>query len=222
LDTLYIISFLENSTQEGYYALTKGLFKKYGVQLAYLFGSAVHGKTARESDVDIAVLLSERFSKKKRFEIRLALMEQLARRFKNKVDVVILNDVSSLLFKYAILREGKLICRASESAMIDFENRIMGEYFDFQPFLKLYHEHYVKKRMITKKQTGILSLKNCKRISAISANLRPPCFDSLNAVHNFVRKISCECGIEVLLWIFRACPQRRDLPGLRSEISSGR
>jgi len=71
-------------------------------------------------------------------------MEQLARRFKNKVDVVILNDVSSLLFKYAILREGKLICRASESAMIDFENRIMGEYFDFQPFLKLYHEHYVK------------------------------------------------------------------------------
>ncbi len=122
----------------------KRFFKQYGVQLAYLFGSAVHGKMSRESDVDIAVLLPERFSKKKRFEIRLALMERLARHFKNKVDVVIFNDVSSLFFRYAILREGKLIYCASQSAMIDFENRTMGEYFDFQPFLKLYHQHYVK------------------------------------------------------------------------------
>lgn len=122
----------------------KRLLKKYGVRLAYLFGSSVHGKTGRESDVDIAVLLPERFSKKKRFEIKLALMKDLARYFEKKVDVVILNDLSSLLFRYAILREGKLLYRASELEMIDFESRIMSEYFDFQPFLNLYHQHYVK------------------------------------------------------------------------------
>lgn len=120
------------------------VFRGEPVNLAYLFGSKVIGQEINNSDVDIAVLLTEGLTKEKRFEVRLNLMGKLSKIFKKNVDLVILNDTASLFFKYIIVREGKSIYERSEAEKINFENYITSLYFDFQPFLETYNRHYVK------------------------------------------------------------------------------
>ena len=120
------------------------ILRKCDAEAAYLFGSHAAWNETTESDVDIAVLLPNNTSREQRFETRLKLMSDLAKVLEKKVDVVVLNDLSSLFFKYVILKEGKLIFEKVEERRIDFEMRTMGEYFDFQPFLETYNKNYVK------------------------------------------------------------------------------
>lgn len=123
--------------------LTK-VFQKQSVLLAYLFGSSVSGQEVSKSDADVAVFLADGLTKEKRFEIRLKLIGQLSKILKKDVDLVVMNDTASLFFKYIIIKEGKLIYSKSELERIDFESRVMGLYFDFQPFLDIYNQNYVK------------------------------------------------------------------------------
>lgn len=123
------------------------VFRKYSARFAYLFGSAANGEENRESDIDIAVALPEKTSKQKRFGVRLQLMAELNRIFKRTTDVIILNDVSSLFFKYVIFREGKLLFEASPEDRYEFEGRLMSLYFDFSPFLDSYRTAYVKNNL---------------------------------------------------------------------------
>ena len=125
----------------------QALFRKYGVILAYLFGSQARETAGPISDTDIAVLLPKKHSEKRRFEIRLALMRECAKILKSDTDLVIFNDVSSLFFQYVILNEGKLIYQSSEEEAIDFESRTLGRYFDFEPFLAAYNKQYVKNNL---------------------------------------------------------------------------
>lgn len=127
--------------------LLSKIFKKYGVFLAYIFGSAVSGEMARESDIDIAVLFSENFSKEKRFSSRLNLINELSKIFKRNAEVVVFNDISSLFFKYVIISEGNLVFEKREGEAAELESKIMGLYFDFQPFLELYSKQYVKNNL---------------------------------------------------------------------------
>ena len=120
------------------------IFKDHPISAAYIFGSTAMETRSQESDVDIAVLLDKRLSKKARFALRLKLMEKIARALKKEADVVVLNDVASLFFKYVIISEGKVVYQKDESERADFECRLMGIYFDYQPFLELYNDNYVK------------------------------------------------------------------------------
>ena len=125
----------------------QALFRKYGVILAYLFGSQARETAGPISDTDIAVLLPKKHSEKRRFEIRLALMRECAKILKSDTDLVVFNDVSSLFCQYVILNEGKLIYQSSEEEAIDFESRTLGRYFDFEPFLTAYNKQYVKNNL---------------------------------------------------------------------------
>ena len=120
------------------------VFRKHHVQVAYVFGSVAGGYATADSDIDIAVVLPDKMSKEKRLDARLGLMSALAPVFKRSVDAVVLNDISSLFFKYVIVKEGKLIYRVSDDKQIDLENNILSFYLDFQPFLNSYNRHYVK------------------------------------------------------------------------------
>lgn len=122
----------------------KALFLENGVILAYLFGSQARGEASKTSDFDIAILLPKIFSKQKRFQIRLDLMRECSRILRHDADIVALNDISSLFFKYVIFKEGQMIYQSKEDIAADFENRVFGEYFDFEPFLNLYNRQYVK------------------------------------------------------------------------------
>lgn len=120
------------------------IFQRYAVSAAYLFGSAARGDERKDSDIDIAILLPTNLSKEKRFKTRLLMMADLSRMLHKNIDLIILNDMSSLFFKYAIIKEGILLYEKNEDDRIDFENRILDSYFDFQPFLTLYNKQYVK------------------------------------------------------------------------------
>jgi len=120
------------------------LFQKYPIELVYVFGSEVTGGPFEPEDVDVAILLSNNLSKTKRFDLRLDLTTKLSRIFKKEADVSILNDIQSLFFKYVIVKEGQIIYEKYLDQRADFESRILSLYFDFQPFLNIYNQNYVK------------------------------------------------------------------------------
>lgn len=125
----------------------QNLLRKHSVDLAYIFGSFAAGSATKNSDIDIGVLLPSSMKKEQRFDARLKLMDGFSKIFGKKAEVVILNDTSSLFFKYIITKEGKILYQEKEETRIDFENKITGEYFDFAPFLKEYNLAYVKRNL---------------------------------------------------------------------------
>src|SRR4030042_6672331 len=146
------------------------IFKKYGVEFAYLFGSSVIGNSNKASDIDIAVYLrssgtinpslrrqtltpltargghSKEGTIKRRFEIRLELITELSKIFPKNIDLVVLNDIKSVFFRYVILKEGSLIYTANEGVRVDTECAILNEYFDFKPFLDMYNKNFIAKK----------------------------------------------------------------------------
>lgn len=122
------------------------VFKKYNAVFAYLFGSQATGKADKKSDFDFAVMLPKKYSKNKRFDIRLKMMAELSELLDyKKTDVVILNDISSLLFKYAIIYEGKVIYENKIGEQVNYATYIQSEYFDFSPFLQEYNKLFLEK-----------------------------------------------------------------------------
>ncbi len=123
------------------------LFRESGAVLVYVFGSQVDGSANRESDVDVAVLFDDGLTKSERFERRLFLMGRLEKYFSKQVDLVSLNDVRSVFFRYEIVFGGKLLFKFSEEVFLDFSLRVMSEYFDFKPFLDLQNKAYVERSL---------------------------------------------------------------------------
>jgi len=107
------------------------------VKLVYFFGSRARGKEGPLSDYDFAVYLDEK-DRKKRFEIRLALMAKLSHTLStDAIDMVVLNDTESPELRYNIVKEGKLIYQ-QEPYKVSVEPRIFNEYFDFMYGLRKY------------------------------------------------------------------------------------
>lgn len=122
------------------------IFKKHKVVFAYLFGSQANGKTNSESDIDIAVYLDENPAQDL-FATRLILIETLQGFFKKQTEVVVLNQLKSIFFKFIIIKEGKVIFEKDHSKRVDFELKVMQEYYDFQPFLNAYNQAYLTREL---------------------------------------------------------------------------
>ena len=114
------------------------------VLFCYLFGSFACQNFNSKSDVDIAVFLDEE-KNKDFFKTRLELIADLSKLLKREADVIILNTTNSVLFKYAILREGKLIFAKDIEKMVDFEMKVLRDYYDFLPFSKAYNKAYIER-----------------------------------------------------------------------------
>ncbi len=126
------------------HAVTKFLRSKREVQAAYIFRSLVTGRSRRDSDVDIAVLVSDRVMRKNPFQYRLELMTELMAILKrDDVDLILLNQAPPLL-AHPVLKKGKLILERSASARVAFQVRTVNRYFDTLPMRKLYLT-YLKK-----------------------------------------------------------------------------
>ncbi|MDI6603153.1 MAG: nucleotidyltransferase domain-containing protein [Patescibacteria group bacterium] len=112
--------------------------KKKEVLFCYLFGSLAYQNFTKKSDVDLAVYLDEKKCKDF-FEKRLELISQISPLLKKEADIVVLNT-APLFLKYVILQEGKLIFERDKGKRIDFELKIVNEYFDFKPILEKYRQ----------------------------------------------------------------------------------
>lgn len=118
-------------------------FKKEGrILVAYIFGSHAKGTNTRESDIDIAILLSE--TPEKTLDYQLYLVKELSGILGDNVDLVILNNAPPLL-KNQVIKHGKVIYSASERSRIIFEAKAQSEYLDLSMALKRYDECLIRK-----------------------------------------------------------------------------
>ncbi|MGQ9552419.1 MAG: type VII toxin-antitoxin system MntA family adenylyltransferase antitoxin [Candidatus Bathycorpusculaceae bacterium] len=111
------------------------------VLVAYLFGSQAKKIQTPQSDIDIAVLLSEPL--KTLLEYYLHLVNKLSEILGNNVDLIILNTAPPLL-KHQVIKHGKIIYSRNEEARITFEARAQSEYLDFSRALARYDECLMK------------------------------------------------------------------------------
>ena len=98
------------------------------IQAAYIFGSVANRTQRPDSDVDIALLVSEKVMRRDPFQYRLDLMSDLMAVLKrNDVDLILLNQASPLL-AHRVLSKGKLILERSASARVAFQVRAVNRY----------------------------------------------------------------------------------------------
>ena len=134
-----------NLTAESSIEILKNFFPgEEKVSFCYLFGSFACQNFNSKSDVDVAVFLDEE-KNKDFFKTRLELIADLSKLLKREADVIILNTTNSVLFKYAILREGELIFASDMEKMVDFEMEVLRDYYDFLPFSKAYNKAYIER-----------------------------------------------------------------------------
>ena len=109
-----------------------------GVISAYLFGSHAAGRAHRESDVDVAVLLSRTAfeSAEARFRERVRLSAWLVGELRrNLVDVVVLNDVPPTFARRIVTTGLRVFCNDAEADHA-FRRDAQLRAADLEPFLQ--------------------------------------------------------------------------------------
>jgi len=118
-------------------ALTEVFERDPMIQVGYLFGSRYKGTGMPESDIDVAVLLSE--LPDDMLDYYLDLMGRLSEVLGDSVDLVVLNTAPPLL-KHEIIKSGKLVYSRNETTRVEFEARSEREHLDFSRFRERYDE----------------------------------------------------------------------------------
>jgi len=129
------------------------IFKKYGVKIAYLFGSRakdlaphfagkVRGFAVPTSDFDIGVLFKE--DGPELLDKSLELGSELQPFFPAEVDVRVLNGAPSL-FRYEVISANLPLYCEDENERIDYEVRCAKEYIDDQHMRDIYFQAVVDK-----------------------------------------------------------------------------
>jgi predicted nucleotidyltransferase len=108
-----------------------------GVLEAYLFGSQARGDASEHSDIDVAVYVSPDTSRAARAfgyesELTAKLMAAVG---SNRVDVVVLNDASPLLY-HRVLRDGIRLFARDLVLTTTREGRALSRYCDYVPQLR--------------------------------------------------------------------------------------
>ncbi|CAN5811328.1 hypothetical protein BH23GEM7_BH23GEM7_11210 [soil metagenome] len=109
-----------------------------GVVSAYLFGSHAEGRSHRESDVDVGVLLDwARYpTAEARFDARVDLGSELIHATTtNEVDVVILNDAPPLFGRATVTRGIRVHCSDAEADHV-YVRDVQLRAADLAPFLE--------------------------------------------------------------------------------------
>lgn len=115
--------------------LIEALDARSSVTFAYLFGSKVKGYANEKSDWDIAVYFSEPLEKVGRWPA-FELEAELSRAVGSTVQVIVLNVLSHPILGFQIVSSGVVLLDRDENLRMDFENRTLRQYYDWQYFLK--------------------------------------------------------------------------------------
>lgn len=116
--------------------LFQTLAQKYDLGLVVLFGSHGRRKTKPDSDIDLAVKGGTKpLSRQMEQEFYLELIPLLER---DDIDVINLDHVRSVVLRYNIFSEGKILFEKEEGI---FKRLLVHAYFEYQDFKK-YLERY--------------------------------------------------------------------------------
>jgi len=123
------------------------------ILLAYLFGSVAGGKAGKLSDIDLAVCLEpELIPEAGGYGYQSEITVKLQAILKDKVDLVVLNEASTVL-KFQVLKNGTLIYCASEAERRKFHEHTLKKYLDLKPLLRV-QSHYLHRRLVEGKFGG--------------------------------------------------------------------
>ena len=121
------------------------LFDAHGVILAYLFGSQVKGTANRESDIDIAVLLSDQVPQAEYGAWLVKLNTDLIGVFQqDRIDVALLNCAPPLL-AFRVVRDGVPIYDPHDQH-VSFYVKTFNRYVDTQPLRDVQWQYYLKRQ----------------------------------------------------------------------------
>jgi len=118
--------------------------RKHGVALCYLFGSIPEGYADAFSDVDIGVIFFDELTDANWWEYWRRLVEEIEPVVSpRELDLVFLQRAPVLL-QWEAIHNGKLVYCANDTARADFEEKVIGEWLDFEPFLKRFQHDMVQ------------------------------------------------------------------------------
>lgn len=107
-----------------------------GIAAAYLFGSVARGTARPDSDVDVAVLLEED-PPGTLAGLHLDLEGDLEKHLGRPVQLVVLNQAPSDL-GVRVIRDGVVLVDRDRSKRLRYEVQIRKEFWDLEPYLRLY------------------------------------------------------------------------------------
>ena len=131
------------------YENLREIFRDYPyIVSAYLFGSQASGVFGPMSDVDIAILLNDNAPKGREL---IHEQDYLSYRISKalgvkEVDMVVLNNQGSI-FQHNVIRTGKLIYDAAPLLRIKFIMRVISNFCDFEPTLRLVEKFHFRGQM---------------------------------------------------------------------------
>jgi hypothetical protein len=127
-------------------AIVECVAKRREIQAVYIFGSVVSGRTRRDSDIDVALLLNEKSPCLKMLDYRLRVAADISKAIgRSDLDLVILNGAPPVL-AHQVLSKGKLVFERSRSARVAFHVRAVNRYLDTEPMRALFRQ-YLKQRI---------------------------------------------------------------------------
>jgi len=117
-------------------AIRDVLRKRKEVVLAYLYGSSVKGYARSDSDLDLGILLDERFDADPLYPARIAIEIETQAHINRELDVRLLNGMPPRFLRQVI--DGELVFAKDESDRVKFETEVIDSYLDFKPFYDQY------------------------------------------------------------------------------------
>lgn len=103
------------------------------VSALYIFGSAANGKETAESDIDIAVLITDRKKDEKTYETLKKTYYAASPRFSLRtIDIVVLNTAPTFL-KHRIIKTGTVLFDRNRRLRARFVADSIIEYLDYKP-----------------------------------------------------------------------------------------
>lgn len=127
-------------------AIVEILIKRSDVLFAYLFGSKVKGYANKRSDWDIAIYFNSSIKQNSHWPA-FELEAELSRAVKATVQVTALNSALSPVFGFEIINDRVLLIDRDPNFRMDFENKILRHYHDWQYFLN--------RQIVAERQTTI-------------------------------------------------------------------
>ena len=132
-----------NKIRDSLSAIAPGIFSKYPVLFAYLYGSYASGVVHPFSDLDIGIYI-EKVPDRKYLELELSLSLEIDAGMETGIasEVRIINNLP-LVILGKMITEGALIYSRDEVIRVDFETSVRSAYFDFLPVIIKYQNTYV-------------------------------------------------------------------------------
>jgi hypothetical protein len=115
------------------------------VETAYLYGTGATGKVRPNSDIDVAIMLSEPFSEKEMASVHTNVICDIEAAFHREADVKILNHIEHLPLLQEIISKGIVLVDRNPRRRRAFAVKKNLEYLDFLPHYERMLNIYAEK-----------------------------------------------------------------------------